>query len=200
MCKCECSGYDGNSDVNFKSKNSDKESKKMVNPKNIISVTSHNLLNSNSNTAHTDEEDIKKMNAGFKTLFNECNRIDKVVHEFEDLGLKRKKLKSKNMKELEDRLHFFVDEIKKMDFDTMNQKLNDLEVDNLFVKEGKPASSKTPDTIVNLNENNQKNRGDDILDKSKSHTEEGDCNASDDSQANETKKDDIIEFMNFLAS
>lgn len=80
-----------------------------------------------------NSEELKQLNFTYDKIFNSFQKIDQLtsnVYQINKNNKKKKELETKN--HLEHRLHGFLNDIKSLDFDLINEKLVELEVDNLF--------------------------------------------------------------------
>ena len=83
-------------------------------------------------SSSTNEEETNKLNSQFKTIFKDFNRLDKVSNDLNKIKETKNEEKINRLKTFESRMNIFIDEIRTLDFNEMNSKLVNLEVDNLF--------------------------------------------------------------------
>jgi TRAP-type mannitol/chloroaromatic compound transport system substrate-binding protein len=114
------------------------------------SDTTQTYINNNSTSKiGFNEEQTQKLNSNFQSIFKEFGRLDKVTSAIGALKCKNQDQKQTRVKALEIKLQEFCSEISRMDFDIMNNKLEALEVDNLFLKQASTDLSHTKSKNAN---------------------------------------------------
>lgn len=98
---------------------------------------------------------MKYINTTYDKVFKEFQKIDSTtseIYHYNKVEKKKRQIEIKN--KLEDRLHSYLNEIRELDFNQINNKLIDLEVDNLF---GQQEASLSEDNRIKGKVNSQRN-------------------------------------------
>ena len=79
-----------------------------------------------------NEDDAKKLNLNFKNIFKEFNKLEHASNQIGKYKTSNEECRNKRVKDIEVKLQEYCEEIKNLDYNFFNKKLEELEVDNLF--------------------------------------------------------------------